>query len=174
MSRASPGGSPAVLCFVVAVVAAACAGKVRVASSSGSGAGGSSTTTTTASTGAGSMDAGPDGDACVPLTCTDQGFDCGTASDGCGGQIDCGTCPSGSFCGCMLGPPPWKLNKCFTVAMCCDCCPKTCAQLNYECGPASDGCGDVLECGTCAPPETCGGGGEPNVCGTPDGGVDGG
>jgi hypothetical protein len=29
------------------------------------------------------------------------------------------------------------------------------------------GCGNVIFCGTCTPPETCGGGGTPNVCGKP-------
>jgi hypothetical protein len=33
------------------------------------------------------------------------------------------------------------------------------------CGSATDGCGNVIECGTCAAPYTCGGGGSPNACG---------
>ena len=45
------------------------------------------------------------------------------------------------------------------------CTPKTCAQLGYNCGPAGDGCGGELNCGTCTAPATCGGGGTPNVCG---------
>jgi hypothetical protein len=36
---------------------------------------------------------------CVPLQCTpNAGSLCGHAPDGCGGFIDCGTCPSGSTC----------------------------------------------------------------------------
>jgi hypothetical protein len=44
-----------------------------------------------------------------------------------------------------------------------DCDPLTCAELGYDCGQASDGCGDVLDCGTCPPGEACGAS-PPNVC----------
>src|SRR5208283_1881221 len=37
--------------------------------------------------------------ACTPTTCTAQGANCGTISDGCGGQLNCGTCPTGQTCG---------------------------------------------------------------------------
>jgi hypothetical protein len=33
-------------------------------------------------------------DACVPTTCSAQGASCGTIANGCGGTIDCGTCPA--------------------------------------------------------------------------------
>jgi hypothetical protein len=42
--------------------------------------------------------------------------------------------------------------------------PMTCPSTQ-QCGQASDGCGNVLNCGTCTPPETCGGGGTPGKCG---------
>jgi hypothetical protein len=45
------------------------------------------------------------------------------------------------------------------------CTPRTCAQQNIECGPAGDGCGNVLQCGDCTAPLTCGGGGVPGRCG---------
>jgi hypothetical protein len=45
------------------------------------------------------------------------------------------------------------------------CTPKTCASLGLDCGDASDGCGGMLHCGTCAPPQTCGAGGIANHCG---------
>jgi hypothetical protein len=47
------------------------------------------------------------------------------------------------------------------------CTPATCAALGKNCGAVSDGCGTMLSCGTCAAPETCGGGspGVANVCG---------
>ncbi len=45
------------------------------------------------------------------------------------------------------------------------CTPKTCAELGVDCGEQSDGCGDVIQCGTCTAPEICGGGG-PSKCGT--------
>lgn len=45
------------------------------------------------------------------------------------------------------------------------CTPKTCSQLGVQCGPAGDGCGNALQCGTCATGQTCGGGGA-GKCGT--------
>lgn len=45
------------------------------------------------------------------------------------------------------------------------CVPKTCAAMGANCGTLGDGCGGVVDCGTCAPPSTCGGGGVPNMCG---------
>jgi hypothetical protein len=99
----------------------------------------------------GSIDAGP---TCTPETCADQNIECGPAGDGCGNQIDCGSCPAGEQCGAggsgICGPV---------------CSPKTCTQLGYDCGPAPDGCGHELQCGTCTLPQTCGGGGKPSVCG---------
>src|SRR5262249_25371864 len=55
---------------------------------------------------------------------------------------DCGTCP----------PPT--------------CTPTTCAAAGKNCGSISDGCGGTLNCGSCTAPETCGGGGVANVCGS--------
>jgi hypothetical protein len=46
------------------------------------------------------------------------------------------------------------------------CVPRTCAQANAQCGAVADGCGGLLDCGTCTPPATCGGGGIPNACGS--------
>jgi RHS repeat-associated protein len=45
------------------------------------------------------------------------------------------------------------------------CVPTTCAAQGANCGAIDDACGGTLNCGTCAAPETCGGGGVPNVCG---------
>jgi len=36
--------------------------------------------------------------ACAPKTCLDLGYDCGTASDGCGGTLNCGACAAGKIC----------------------------------------------------------------------------
>jgi hypothetical protein len=47
------------------------------------------------------------------------------------------------------------------------CKPKTCADQGFKCGAQGDGCGNVLQCGSCTAPETCGGGGVPNTCGAP-------
>jgi hypothetical protein len=45
------------------------------------------------------------------------------------------------------------------------CNPTTCAAQNIECGPAGDGCGNLLDCGPCPAGQFCGGGG-PGKCGT--------
>jgi hypothetical protein len=45
------------------------------------------------------------------------------------------------------------------------CKPRTCLDQKISCGPAGDGCGKLLDCGSCVLPDTCGGGGTPGVCG---------
>jgi hypothetical protein len=47
------------------------------------------------------------------------------------------------------------------------CTPLTCATAGATCGPIGDGCGGVVQCGTCADGETCGGGGKASTCGKP-------
>jgi hypothetical protein len=47
------------------------------------------------------------------------------------------------------------------------CTPTTCVAQGIDCGPAGDGCGNVIQCGMCPAGETCGGGGVPSVCGAP-------
>jgi hypothetical protein len=89
---------------------------------------------------------------CTPSTCAAQGASCGSAPDGCGGTLSCGTCPTGSYC---------SAGKCATSS----CVPTTCGALGYNCGTWSDGCGGVLNCGACSAPATCGGAGKPGVCG---------
>jgi hypothetical protein len=48
-----------------------------------------------------------------------------------------------------------------------NCTPRTCSAQNIACGPAGDGCGGALDCGTCTAPDTCGGGGTSYQCGHP-------
>jgi hypothetical protein len=43
--------------------------------------------------------------------------------------------------------------------------PRTCASVGANCGVIGDGCGGTVDCGKCVSPETCGGGGQANVCG---------
>ena len=43
------------------------------------------------------------------------------------------------------------------------CVPKTCAELNFQCGNQGDGCGSYQNCGTCTGSTVCTGNG---VCGT--------
>jgi hypothetical protein len=45
------------------------------------------------------------------------------------------------------------------------CTVRRCEDVGAECGPLADGCGGILDCGTCTPPDTCGGGGTPYQCG---------
>jgi hypothetical protein len=47
------------------------------------------------------------------------------------------------------------------------CTPQTCASQKMNCGPVADGCGGLLQCGSCTAPTTCGGGGMNGVCGMP-------
>ena len=49
-------------------------------------------------------------------------------------------------------------------------CKVTCAQLGANCGPQGDGCGGMIDCGSCSAPDSCGGGGMPSVCGHTNGG----
>lgn len=90
--------------------------------------------------------------ACTPKTCLAQGLGCGLAGDGCGNQIDCGSCPLGQTCG--GGGVP---SQCGAPA----CTPTTCPI--GACGMMGNGCGGSISCGTCAT-GTCGGGGA-NLCG---------
>ncbi len=93
---------------------------------------------------------------CVRATCSSLGANCGTASDGCGGMLSCGSCGAGDSCG-----GGGKANVCGAGS----CTPTTCAAQSKNCGSLSDGCGALLSCGTCQAPERCGGGGVANVCG---------
>lgn len=70
---------------------------------------------------------------CVPATC--QVGQCGSVSDGCGGNLACGTCPGGDPC---------VANQC--------CQPASCVP--GQCGNFSNGCGGSLSCG-CAQGESC-------------------
>ncbi|MEY2934040.1 MAG: hypothetical protein RL033_4789, partial [Pseudomonadota bacterium] len=46
------------------------------------------------------------------------------------------------------------------------CDPLLVCPSNVDCGTIADGCGGLLQCGTCTAPDTCGGGGTPNQCGS--------
>jgi N-acetylneuraminic acid mutarotase len=96
--------------------------------------------------------------ACVPKTCAQLVLNCGQAGDGCGGTLNCGSCPTGQVCG--WGSTP---NVCAVPLAC---VPTTCTALGLSCGPAGNGCGGSLNCGSCPSPQVCGGGG-PGTCGVP-------
>ncbi len=110
--------------------------------------------------------AGPDGapPSCSPTTCATLGYDCGPAGDGCGNQLDCGSCVAPQFCG-GGGPGVCGGNTGLTADGSVACTPTTGAALGYDCGPAGDGCGGLLQCGTCVGSNICGGAGQPGVCG---------
>jgi hypothetical protein len=36
------------------------------------------------------------------------------------------------------------------------CVPTTCQKLDAQCGPIADGCGGMLDCGTCKADQVCG------------------
>jgi hypothetical protein len=105
--------------------------------------------------GGGDAAKGSETGACSPKTCQTIGAECGSAPDGCGGKIACGSCPSGQFCGGA------GANRCGAVP----CVPKTCQSAGADCGEISDGCASTISCGSCVSPESCGGGGTPNRCG---------
>jgi hypothetical protein len=98
---------------------------------------------------------------CTPETCAQQNIQCGPAGDGCGNLIQCGNCPAGQTCGGGGVPGHCGAPDGGT------CKPQTCSQQNIQCGPAGDGCGGTLQCGTCPSGQTCGGGGKPGQCGSP-------
>jgi hypothetical protein len=77
------------------------------------------------------------GACCTPTTCTAQGKNCGTTSDGCGHTLSCGRCTAPQTCGGGGTPNV------------CGCTPTTCAAQGVSCGTVSDGCGGTLDC---APP----------------------
>jgi hypothetical protein len=74
---------------------------------------------------------------------------------------------------CAEGPsqlvPDGTSNETLTLPLTCSaqcsatCMPTTCAEQGKDCGPISDGCNMVLDCGTCHPPLRCGKT-TPNVC----------
>jgi hypothetical protein len=94
---------------------------------------------------------------CTPTTCAAQNISCGVAGDGCGNLLQCGSCPTGQYCG---GGGP---GQCGVMN---NCIPETCASQKIQCGQAGDGCGNTLNCGNCPTNQVCGLGG-PGMCGMP-------
>jgi hypothetical protein len=66
--------------------------------------------------------------------------------------------------GCGTGGPCQGGQTCM-AGVCGTCVPTTCMALGANCGSVLNGCGLNLVCGSCTLPDTCGGGGMPNVCG---------
>ena len=84
-----------------------------------------------------------DSDACVPLTCANQGAQCGDTSDGCGNMISCGSCASGQSCvdgSCQSGASDASTDSDGT----------TCAAGQTDCnGVCVDISSDSKNCGSC-------------------------
>jgi hypothetical protein len=83
-------------------------------------------------------------------------------------------CPAGNApTFCADGPsqlvPDGTSNATVALALTCMaqcsavCVPTTCAAQGKDCGPISDGCNQVLDCGSCKPPQRCGAA-MPGVC----------
>ena len=152
-------------CGAVAAAVVSCSPGSPAVTSTGHFGGNTSGTGTGAHTGTGgstgvgiNIDGGDDGPNCAgATTCAQQNVKCGPIGDGCGGTLECGTCPATETCG--GGGTPGVCGK-FV------CTPKTCAALGADCGPVGDGCGMQIDCGTCTGGLTCGGGGTASVCGT--------
>lgn len=94
----------------------------------------------------------PDSDGCVALGCEEQGIECGMATDGCGGELNCDPswgepCNGFDYCG---GDPAKGPNAC-------GCKPRTCEDLGATCGSdVRDGCGGLIDsCGTCPTGNLC-------------------
>jgi hypothetical protein len=106
------------------------------------------------------------GGSCTPNTCATYGYNCGPNGDGCGGMLDCGVCTPPMACGgggySICGGPLAPADGGGI------CIPQTCLTLGFNCGASSDGCGAIVNCGECASPAYCGGGG-PSHCGSDPG-----
>jgi hypothetical protein len=104
--------------------------------------------------------AGPLVPTCNPVTCQQQNITCGPAGDGCGNLLNCGMCAAPLTCGGggiagQCGAPDGG-----------SCQAQSCQQQGLSCGQTGDGCGNVLNCGTCTSPAACVAG----RCVTPDSG----
>jgi hypothetical protein len=144
--------------FVVAVVGFGCGGH-------NNGNGNADSNTGPQDAPAVTGDAAPDANGCGLVTCASQNAQCGPIGDGCGGTINCGTCPAGETCGgggvnFQCGSGGEGSGSACTLL--------TCADYGANCGVVSDGCGGVTaSCGTCGSGETCGAAGSANVCAVP-------
>ena len=75
-------------------------------------------------------------DECIPTDCGEMGHVCGSWEDGCGGDLDCGTCDPGYSCITGACVPD-------------DCKPLQCTDIGAECGTYPDNCDGSIFCGDC-------------------------
>jgi len=76
---------------------------------------------------------------CTPITECLTWFECGVTNDGCGGTIECGTCPEAE-CGTTVS----CVNN-----ICESCTPAIECTAGFNCGTEDNGCGGTIDCGTC-------------------------
>ena len=100
-------------------------------------------------------------DLCKPISKTDvcAGKECGIEGDGCGGQIDCGSCKAGDACGihtpfsCATATTGYDSQHCPTKIA-------SCKAAGAVCGIIGNGCGGTIDCdkelGGCAAGAICG------------------
>jgi hypothetical protein len=95
-------------------------------------------------------------DLCTPaareVACA--GKQCGQEGDGCGGAVDCGSCPEGQTCGSKAAfqcaaPLTGSDEECPARI-------ESCTAVGAECGLVGNGCGGALDCGVCQEGELCG------------------
>ncbi len=87
---------------------------------------------------------------CVPTTCEALGKDCGPVADGCGDVLECGSCGDNAYCGIVTS------NVCTSFAELCTPATRDEVCAGKECGVTGDGCGQVIDCGSCGNGEGCG------------------
>jgi hypothetical protein len=86
---------------------------------------------------------------CVPTTCAELGRTCGTAPDGCGGTLDCGSCPSGLTCAAD--------HACHDLANACTITGDTVDCLLAQDKPGQASCGQCVIQNGCFDPAQQGG-----------------
>jgi hypothetical protein len=132
-----------------------------------SGCSGTTYITRTCSSGtciqAGSTPNSPSCGACIPKTksvaCGSKA--CGSSSDGCGGTLSCGSCPSGGCSGTTYVTYSCSSSGTCTASnstndsRCCTPKSQSAACGSKVCGSASDGCSGTISCGNC--PSDCSG-----------------
>lgn len=111
---------------------------------------------------------------CFGLGCHAQSIDleCCLQETCPGGDADCASVARGGGGSCSVESAAWHdctgaQSDCFQVPdICVEICdPLSCASEGFTCGTLSDGCGALLNCGSCQGSDTCGGGGLNNQCG---------
>jgi hypothetical protein len=93
--------------------------------------------------------------------CSVAGVECGLTGNGCGGTLNCGTCMGTDTCG-----GGGVAGVCGTPGTGPACKPLTCQQQGLACGSTGDGCGNIIQCGSCPTGQTCGGAGVAGQCGS--------